>query len=221
MIKESTLEFLKNLEENNTREWFESNRKQYEASKANFVDFCSVILEEMKLFEPDFSNTQVKDCIFRINRDVRFSKNKSPYKNHLSAAFGPGGRNSGKIDYYIQLQNGKTSIGGGMWQPSAGNLAKFRQEIDYSPETLKSIIESKEFRKHFPEVYGEKLKKAPKGYPVDHPEVELLKYKELFFYTTFSNTEVLSGDFHNIILGHFKILKPYIDYVNDLFFAEF
>ena len=87
MIKESTLEFLKNLEENNTREWFESNRKLYEASKANFVDFCSVILEEMKLFEPDFSNTQVKDCIFRINRDVRFSKikvhTKTIYLQHL------------------------------------------------------------------------------------------------------------------------------------------
>ena len=88
MIKESTLEFLKNLEENNTKEWFEMNRKWYETSKSNFVDFCSLILNEMKQFEPDFSNTNVKDCIFRINRDIRFSKDKSPYKNHLSAAFG-------------------------------------------------------------------------------------------------------------------------------------
>lgn len=220
MIKESTLEFLKNLEENNTKEWFEMNRKWYETSKSNFVDFCSLILNEMKQFEPDFSNTNIKDCIFRINRDIRFSKDKSPYKNHFSAAFGPGGRNSGKIDYYIQLQNGKTSIGGGMWQPSVANLAKFRQEIDYSPETLKNIIESKEFRKHFPEIYGEKLKKAPKGYDPEHPEAELLKYKELFFFKTFTNDEVFSENFQEIILNHFKILKPYIDYVNELFFGE-
>jgi uncharacterized protein (TIGR02453 family) len=99
MIREATFEFLRNLEENNNREWFNENRAFYEQAKANFIDFGDTILTKLKEIEPDFANTQIKDCIFRINRDVRFSKNKAPYKNNLSLAFGPGGRHSGRIDY--------------------------------------------------------------------------------------------------------------------------
>lgn len=220
MIAEPTFAFLRNLSANNNREWFTENRSQYDSARENFVDFCDGVLQEVKVFEPSFYDTQIKDCIFRINRDVRFSKDKSPYKTHLSAGFGPGGRSSGKIDYYFHLQNEESFIGGGMWQPTAEQLAKFRQEIDYSPDTLKEIIEAKDFKKHFPLIYGGKLKRAPKGYAEDHPDIELLRFKEMFFWKKFSNEEVKSPGFQADLLHHMKILKPYLDYLNELFYGE-
>ncbi|MBP8155756.1 MAG: DUF2461 domain-containing protein [Leadbetterella sp.] len=220
MIREATFEFLRNLEENNNREWFNENRTFYEQAKTNFTDFSDIILTMLKEIEPDFAHTQVKDCIFRINRDIRFSKNKAPYKNNLSAGFGVGGRNSGKIDYYFQLQDNETILGAGMWQPSPTNLAKFRQELDYNPELLKGIIEAPKFKSTFPIVHGEKLKRPPKNYSEDHPEIELLKCKELFFLRKYNNTQILKADFSDVLFEHMKIIRPYIQYLNDLFYSE-
>src|SRR5690606_21573520 len=108
----------------------------------------------------------------RINRDVRFSKNKSPYKTHLAAAIGRGGRNSGRIDYYLHIQpDGESFLGGGMWEATPAQLAKYRQEVDYNAHELKTIIHNGEFRDFFPEIWGDTLKTAPKGYPKDHPEI--------------------------------------------------
>jgi uncharacterized protein (TIGR02453 family) len=220
MIREATFEFLRNLEENNNREWFTENRTIYEQAKADFAEFSDTILGKLKEIEPDFGNTQVKDCIFRINRDIRFSKNKAPYKNNFSVAFGPGGRHSGRIDYYFQLQNNETFIGAGMWQPSTTNLAKFRQELDYNPELLKGIIEDPIFKRTFPIIHGEKLKRPPKNYSDNHPEIELLKCKELFFVRKYPNIEILKTDFADVLFEHMKVIKPYIHYLNDLFFSE-
>lgn len=220
MIAEPTFEFLRKLAANNNREWFTENRALYDAARENFVEFCDEVLQEVKTFEPAFYDTQIKDCIFRINRDLRFSKDKSPYKTHLAAGFGQGGRNSGRIDYYFHLQNEESFIGGGMWQPTTEQLAKFRQEIDYSPDALKEIIHSDEFKAHFPLIYGEKLKRMPKGYSEDHPDIELLRYKEMFFWKKFSNEEVKSPGFKANLLQHMKVLKPYLDYLNELFYGE-
>jgi uncharacterized protein (TIGR02453 family) len=218
MIQEATFEFLRKLELNNNREWFLENKNEYEKARTNFIDFCAEVLELLKEIEPTFANTLIKDCIFRINRDVRFAKDKRPYKNNLSAGFGAGGRHSGKTDYYFQLQNGETMIGAGMWQPSSENLAKFRQELDYNPEILKGIIDTPKFKLAYPIVHGEKLKRAPKNYSEDHPEIELLKQKELFFVKKFSNEEVKDKDFPKHLFEHLEIIKPYIDYLNELFF---
>lgn len=217
MIQEATFEFLRNLEENNNREWFNANRSFYEDSKNNFTGFCEAQLNMLKEVEMEFVNTQIKDCIFRINRDVRFSKNKDPYKNNLSAAFGPGGRHSGRIDYYFQLQNNESFLGAGMWQPSPANLAKFRQELDYNPTELKGIISSERFKQTFPIIHGEKLKRPPKGYGEDHPDIELLKHKELFFIAKFSNSEILDKEFTQKLFNNMMVIKPFIDYLNALF----
>lgn len=220
MIDDSILEFLKKLAANNNREWFIENRNLYEISKGNFLLFVDNMLKKLQSIEPNFANTKAKDCIFRINRDIRFSKDKSPYKNHFSAAFGQGGRNSGKIDYYFQLQPGDSFLGAGMWQPTSKNLSLFRQEIDYNPEALKSIIFSAKFIEAFPETYGEKLKKVPKGYEINHPEQELLKYKELFYICRFDDEDIVSKNFENLLFEKMVILKPYIDYLNHLFFSN-
>lgn len=221
----STFDFLRDLAQHNNREWFQINRKRYEAAKAEFERFVGRVLAGVSAFEP-LPNTDAKDCIFRINRDVRFSKDKSPYKLNFAAAIGPGGRHSGRIDYYIHVQPGdeenpaQTFIGGGMWQPTPAQLAKFRQEIDYNAVELKGIIEEDTFRGYFPEIWGETMKTAPKGYTADHPDIALLRRKQLFFMHRYTDAEVLNPDFADEIVTGCRRLKPYIDFLNYLFFEE-
>ncbi len=220
MLDASTLQFLKDLAKNNNKEWFASNRSRYEAAKKNLEQLIEKLLAEVGRFE-ELGNTKVKDCIFRINRDIRFSKNKAPYKNNLSAAIGPGGRNSGRIDYYIHIQPyGESFLGGGMWEATPAQLTKYRQEVDYNAYQLKSIINEPEFRTFFPHVWGETLKTAPKGYSRDHPEIELLQRKQLFFMHKFSDKEVTSPDFADELLKGIRLLKPYTDFLNYIFFDE-
>ncbi|MGF7214026.1 uncharacterized protein (TIGR02453 family) [Spirosoma lacussanchae] len=215
-----TFDFLQDLVQHNNREWFQANRARYDTAKAELCGVVERVLTGMSAFEP-LANTAVKDCIFRINRDIRFSKDKAPYKSHLAFAIGPGGRHSGRIDYYVQIQPGNQSfLGAGMWQPTPANLAKFRQEIDYNAGELKQIIEAEEFRTYFPEAHGESTKTAPKGYPADHPELDLLRRKELFFVHRFSDKDVLKAGFADEIVKGSRLLKPYCDFLNYLFFDE-
>ena len=215
-----TLEFLRQLVENNNREWFQENRKKYDDAKADLGDLVEYLIVEVGKFQ-DLGNLQVKECIFRINRDIRFSKNKTPYKNNLSAGIGPGGRGAGKIDYYLQIQPGDLSfLGGGMWDATSEQLARFRQEIDYNADELKKIIEDKTFRAFYPNISGESLKTMPKGYPKDHPEIELLKRKQLFFDHRFTDKEVTSKDFGEKVVKGIALLKPYIDYMNYVLYEQ-
>jgi len=220
MLEPSTLQFLSELRENNNREWFAENKVRYEAAKAQLEALVEYLLKEAGKFT-DLENTKVKDCIFRIYRDIRFSKNKVPYKTHLAFAIGPGGKSSGRIDFYIQIEpGGESFLGGGMWDPTPGQLAKFRQEIDYNVHELKSIIEDPVFKAYYPEVWGESLKTVPKGYAKDHPELELLKRKQMFFMHKYSDREVTSPDFGEKLLEGMRILKPYTDFLNYIFFDE-
>jgi uncharacterized protein (TIGR02453 family) len=220
MPNHHTLQFLIKLEENNNREWFHANKADYEMVKAEFETFCQEVLAGLSQFQENLHQTKAKDCIFRINRDIRFSLDKSPYKKYLAAGFGPGGRNSGKVDFYLQIQAHETFLGGGMWSPTSSQLANFRQEIDYNPTKIKSIIEADEFKNYFSEIHGDKVKKTPKGYAIDHPDIELLKYKQLFFIHRYKNEEVFEKDFAQKIINGCRILKPYIDYVNQVYFEE-
>lgn len=221
MLTQHTLQFLKNLSENNNREWFQANRQDYEIAKASFEKLCQEILSALAELQEDLLNTKVKDCIFRINRDIRFSKDKSPYKKFFSAGFGPGGRSSGKIDFFLHIQPGNQSLlGGGMWEPTPAHLAAFRQEIDYNPQHLKDIIEDKKFKSYYPDISGEKVKNMPKGYSADHPDIELLKYKQMFFYHKYTDKEVISEDFAQEVVRGCLILKPYLDYQNELFYGN-
>ena len=215
-----TFDFLRQLVQNNHREWFQVNRSRYDAAKSELCGVVERVLAGLSPVEP-LANTAVNDCIFRINRDVRFSKDKSPYKSHLAFAIGPGGRHSGRIDYYVQIQpDNQSFLGAGMWQPTPANLAKFRQEVDYNSAELKAIIEADAFRAYFPDVSGEVLKNMPKGYSADHPDIDLLRRKELFFMHRYTDKDVLKPTFADELVRGCRLIKPYCDFLNYLFFDE-
>lgn len=215
-----TLAFLTDLVQNNYRDWFHANRTRYDAAKSEIEAFTARLIDGASAFHP-LPNTNPKDCIFRINRDIRFSKDKAPYKSNFAIALGPGGRHSGQIDYYLHIQPGNESfLGAGMWQSTPAQLAAFRQEIDYNPDSLKDIIEADEFKAYFPEISGESTKTAPKGYSADHPDIALLKRKQLFFMHRYTDKEVLKANFADEVLRGCRVVKPYCDYLNELFFAQ-
>ncbi len=220
MLQPETMAFLRELAGNNNREWFQNNRPRYDAAKKDFEMLVAEILPRLGAVM-DIGNTQVKDCVFRINRDVRFSKDKSPYKTHLSAGLGKGGRKSGRIDFYLHIQpDGESFLGGGMWETLPERLAKYRQEVDYNAGELKRIIEDKAFRQFYPEIWGEIMKTVPKGYPKDHPEIELLRRKQLFFMHKFPDKELHSPALVDTIMEGIVLLKPFCDMLNYVFFDE-
>ena len=216
----SLLAFLLDLKSNNSREWFASNKSVYTDLKENFEEFVSILIEEFGGFE-NLVGVQVKNCTYRINRDVRFTKNKDPYKTWFSASFSEGGRKSGFMDYYLHIEpNGKSFLGGGMYNPSPEQIAKYRQEIDYNAESLRKIINQKQFFQAFGQAQGESLKNTPKGFDALHPDADLLKIKTMFFWHHFTDAEVTSDQFVDLVIGKAKLLKPYLDFLNATFFDK-
>ncbi len=196
MIDKSTLDFLVKLNKNNNKEWFDKNRPSYELVKINFKDFVNELIITTTKFDPSIKHLEPKDCIYRINRDVRFSKNKAPYKNNIGALLSPGGKKSFDAGYYLQIQPGASFIAGGVWQPPTPQINAIRQEIDYNAAEFKKIISTKEFKKLFVKLSEEdKLKSVPKGYDKTHPEIELLKHKSFLAIHNFKDKDVLSKTF--------------------------
>jgi uncharacterized protein (TIGR02453 family) len=209
MIQASTLNFLKNLNKNNNKEWFDKNRDTYEIAKANFLEFVQELILGISKFDPAVKHQEAKKCIFRINRDVRFSKDKSPYKNNMGASISPGGKKSFTAGYYFHLQPGASFLAGGMWQPEPVNLNAIRQEIDYNPDEFKKIISAKPFKTYFGGLSEEdKLKAVPKGYDKTHPQIELLKHKSFIVVHDLTDKVVLATDFQKQCLAVFKALHP-------------
>jgi len=149
MINTETLKFLKALEKNNNKEWFDLNRKTYEQAKANYLDFVGEVLGRMKKIDTSLTDLEPKCCVFRINRDVRFSKNKAPYKTNMGASFSKGGKKVQCAGYYFHLEPGASFIGGGFWMPMAPELNKIRQEIDYGFEAVNKIIQQDKIPNQF------------------------------------------------------------------------
>ena len=219
-LSPSLLLFLLDLKSNNSREWFGANKPLYLDLKENFEEFVSELITEFGDFE-NLDGVQVKNCTYRINRDVRFTKNKDPYKTWFSASFSEGGRKSGFMDYYLHIEpNGKSFIGGGMYNPSPEQIAQFRQEIDYNAKGLRDIIEQPLFVNTFGQAQGESLKNIPKGFDALHPDADLLKVKTMFFWHHFTDDEVTSNKFVHVVIQKAKILKPYLDFLNATFFDK-
>jgi uncharacterized protein (TIGR02453 family) len=209
------LAFIAELTQNNHKEWMESHKKEYLAAKDKVVEFLEIILTELQAVDVTLAGTEVKKSIFRINRDIRFSKDKSPYKTNFGAYFSPTGKNTFYAGYYIHIEpNDKSMVGGGLYMPESPLLAKARQEIDYNIEEFKEIVESPAFVNTFGELQGEKVKTVPKGYDKTHPEIELLKMKSFFASKTFSDSEMKQPDIAKKIANACKILTPLNHFFN-------
>jgi uncharacterized protein (TIGR02453 family) len=192
MLQLSTIAFLKALKKNNNREWFEKNRGKYELAKEDFEQFVGEVIKELSKSNPALGNLKVKDCVFRIYRDVRFSKNKAPYKTNMGAYFVEGGKKSDKAGFYIQVEPGNSFMAGGCWMPLAPQLKAIRQEIDYNLADFEKVIHEKSFKKLFGELSDTKLKTTPKGYDSSNPAIDHLRQTSFIAQTAIEDSLFVS-----------------------------
>ena len=192
MIQPQTLDFLKELVENNNREWFQANKKLYDSARENVIELAASIIPKLHKVDPSVSDElDPKKCVMRIYRDIRFSKNKTPYKNNFGISLPTLGSKLGGVEYYLQIQPGKSFIAGGYWMPEAEHLKAIRQEIDYNANDLKKVIDDKEFINLFGEFRKQdQLKTTPKGYDADNENIGLLKLKSFIAWHPLTDKEV-------------------------------
>ena len=216
-INASTLEFLNNLANNNNKDWFDKHRPEYIAAKANFESFIQNLIYEIIVFDPIMKGLEAKSCIFRINRDVRFSNDKSPYKTNMGAFMVRGGKQNGDkyAGYYFHIEPGKSMLAGGAYIPPSQWLTAIREKIDDDPGRFVAIINNPDFKKNFGQLEGEKLKKAPKGFSSEHKHIELLKYKSYLAVKETSDKKVIGDDYLKYAVSVFKAMKPLNDFLNE------
>lgn len=216
MLQSSTIKFLKDLQNNNNKPWFDEHRKIYEAAKADLQTMVEQLIPAIGAFDEPVGTLQVKDCTFRINRDVRFSKNKSPYKNNMAAYFSRGGKKASVAGYYFHCEPGKSYAAGGFYSPLPPELNKIRQEIDYNFEEFKKIITGKTFKKYFKDgVDGiESLIRPPKGYDENNVAIHYLKMKHFIVSKPFTDAELQKKNLVKEVAKVFETMKPMIDFLN-------
>jgi len=216
-INKATLDFLKKIKANNNRDWFLKNRLLYEEAKENYNSFVQDVIEQLIEIEPILKGLEVKSCVYRFNRDIRFSNDKSPYKTHFGAFIVKGGKKNGDkyAGYYLHIEPSKSIIAGGAYMPPAPWLSAIREKIDDEPERFLKVINDKEFVKYFGAITGESLKKAPKGYPSDHPHIELLKFKSYLVMSELKDNQVLDDRYFDSVIKTFKAMKPFNDFLNE------
>ncbi|MDB5210002.1 MAG: hypothetical protein JWQ30_829 [Sediminibacterium sp.] len=218
MLQKLTLKFLKDLKNNNTREWFEKNRSLYESAREDFAALVNAVIKQLGKKDPAIASLTAKECVYRINRDVRFSKNKAPYKNNLAASIIPGGKKSINAGYYIQIQPGGNSfIGGGRYMVEPLELKKIRQEIDYSWEEFNKIIHNKKFVACYGELErgeGMALSREPKGYEKDNPAIEYIRLKSFVATVSLSDADLTGSDLLKKIMAAFETLQLLVTFLN-------
>ncbi len=208
------LDFLKELALNNDRDWFNANKPTYEKAKKVVEDFVQSLIFELSVFDKSLIGLEAKKTMFRIYRDVRFSKNKLPYKTNMGSYISAGGKKSEKASYYLHLEPGSSFLAGGSYRPQSENLKKIRQEILYNTKEYKHLLDSNPIKKYFDGVRGEKLKRPPIGFPADFHDIELLKNKDFIMVHEISDDIVFSDDFLSYTVNVFKALKPFNDFLN-------
>ena len=208
IINPDLFSFFSKLKQNNNRDWFQSNKAEFKLLEG-----------QVKLFMKEIEqNLQIHDKIekakmFRIYRDVRFSKNKTPYKTHFGLAFHrekPALRGG----YYLHLEPENSFLGVGFWAPEKEDLQRIRKELEIDAEEYRQIMDNKAFKKHWGSLSGEEVKTAPKGFSKEHPNIDLIKKKQHVFIKNFSDQEVLSSDFIRVIDTHFQNIRPFFDYIS-------
>ncbi|VXC03925.1 conserved hypothetical protein [Flavobacterium sp. 9AF] len=210
MVQEEIFSFLSDLKDNNNRDWFSNNKERYEKINKEVKVFFNTIGNELNKID-SIENTQ----IFRIYRDVRFSKDKLPYKIN----FGVGYRRTKPMlrgGYYLHLEDGASFIGGGFWEPNTEDLLRIRKEIELDASDLKKIIIDESFIKYFGTLQGDELKTAPRDFDKNHPEIHLIRKKQFLVTRKFTNNEVLDSSFKDEIIATFKAMRPFFDYMSEV-----
>ena len=217
MVQTSTLNFLKILSKNNNKVWFDAHRNQYIDAKDDFGKFVSQLITGTSKFDADIKDLQLKDCVFRINRDIRFSKNKTPYKTNLAASLDKGGKKSIYAGYYFHLEPGKSFVAGGIWMPMAPDLKKIRQEIDYCFDEFRGIVTNKNFKAAYGKLEATddiKLTNLPRGYNKENPAAEFLKLKSLIVSKPIADDELTKSNLVKRTTRSFEMLMPLIKFIN-------
>lgn len=211
---QEVLSFLSELRENNNKEWFDKNRDRYEASRKKVLFITEIILHEINKFDPEIGFQNPKDCVFRIFRDVRFSNDKTPYKTNMGSFIVKGGRKSNYPGYYLHIEPGASFVGGGAYCPPADYLKAYRTEIFDHPEEFKGLINENSFHEIYPELYPDKLKTAPKGFPKEFQDMDLLKYKSYAFGSPLTDSVVTSDAYLEKVVEAMKKLHPVNQFLN-------
>lgn len=209
------IQFLNELSENNNREWFQNNKKQYDESREKVLFITEVVINEIRKFDPEVPLLEPKDCLFRIFRDVRFSNDKRPYKTNFGSFIAKGGRKSMHAGYYFHIEPTGSFVGGGIYMPAAEPLKAIREYIAENGEEFLSIINNKSFKKVYPEMMEDKLKTAPKGFSPDHEFIHLLRYKSFAFSSQLDKSQILADNYIEQLVHSFKILQPVNRFLND------
>lgn len=208
------LSFLSELSENNNKEWMDGQKPRYQKARKSFEEIVKEFLQKIPEFDPSIAGLESKHCMFRINRDIRFSANKDPYKNNFGTFIAAGGKGSISAGYYLHIQPGQSFVGGGLYMPPADILKKVRQEIDYNADELRHIIGEKSFQTQFGGMEGEQLSRAPKGYSPDHPDIDLLRFKSFVATKKLAVEGMNTEDVVKTSLEAFQALAPLVRFLN-------
>jgi uncharacterized protein (TIGR02453 family) len=217
MLSKDSLHFLDDLKANNNRDWFLDNKKRYEIFKQDYQQLAADFLNTMKPLDSSLEMLEVKNCMFRINRDIRFSKDKTPYKDHIGVWLSSGAKGKNRSGYYVHIARAGSFIAGGFYQPEAEDLKKVRKEIAYFYEDLEEILKEKNFKNEFGDFDRNEsnvLKNPPRGYEKDHPAIEFLKLKSFETSHKFDIEEVTKEDFVAKMTKKLIVLKPLNDFIN-------
>lgn len=207
-------DFLRELELHNNREWFDKNRDTYKKTQQQFLHITEILINEIRSFDKEMPMLDPKKCVFRIFRDVRFSKDKRPYKNNYGAFMARDGRKGGNPGYYFHIQPGQSFIAGGIYMPDADKLRAIRREIFNHPQDFIDLIEEDDFRSSFSLYADDKLKTAPKGFPKDFEYIDLLRYKSYAPFMNITDEQLFSPDIIELILSKYKLLSRFNQYLN-------
>ena len=212
-ISKENLDFLKKLKNNNNRDWFNAYKDEYLKQYQNTIDFADTLLIEMGKHDK-IETKSGKKSLFRIYRDVRFSKDKSPYKTHWAGGFKRAGKEL-RGGYYFHIESENTMLGGGFWSPNNEDLQRIREDIASNDQPLRKILNAKSFKETFGTLHGEQLKTCPKGFDKENPAIDLLRYKQFIISTKFSDKDVLSPGFAKKVSDTFKKMRPFFDYMSE------
>lgn len=217
MSYDKILPFISDLAENNDREWFAANRDRYDAALAQVLDLTAELIRQVATFDSSIAYLQPKDCLFRIYRDIRFSPDKRPYKNHFGIYIAKnGGRKSKFSGYYLHLEQGNCVVSSGIWCPESNEIKHIRSVIDAEYTDLQDIVNVPDFVKFYNgEIEAfEKLKRPPMGYPADHPAIEWLKLKQWIVTHRFADSLLTSENLIPHIVEAMAAVKPFSDWCN-------